>query len=207
MYRIIVPFVSLLIADSVHAGEVTSVKLSGKTYGAQADEVGTIGGGHGYTKIVTKGDFAAKNLDELLEALGEAKAGHVVYIPEQVVIDCTARLYIEQLVIEIPAGVTLAGNRGQQNSEGALIDAVQEGRLSVAGIILNAGAYTHTSVGLRDAVASIDIPVVEAHLSNIFAREEFRQKSLLSPVCLGVISGFGRWSYFLALDALTRHLN
>ena len=95
----------------------------------------------------------------------------------------------------------------QSNSEGALIDAIQEARTWAVGIILNAGAYTHTSVGLRDAVAAIDIPVVEVHLSNIYAREEFRQKSLLSPVCLGVISGFGRWSYFLGLDALIHHLS
>ena len=94
----------------------------------------------------------------------------------------------------------------QSNSEGALIDAIQEARTWAAGIIFNAGAYTHTSVGLRDAIASIKIPVVEVHLSNISAREEFRQKSLLSPVCLGVISGFGRWSYFLALDALIHHI-
>ena len=95
----------------------------------------------------------------------------------------------------------------QSNSEGALIDAIQEARTWAVGIILNAGAYTHTSVGLRDAVAAIDIPVVEVHLSNIYAREEFRQKSLLSSVCLGVISGFGRWSYFLALDALNQQLS
>jgi len=95
----------------------------------------------------------------------------------------------------------------QSNSEGALIDAIQEARNWAAGIIFNAGAYTHTSVGLRDAIGAIDIPVVEVHLSNIFAREEFRQKSMLSPVCLGVISGFGRWSYFLAVDALIHSIS
>jgi len=95
----------------------------------------------------------------------------------------------------------------QSNSEGTLIDAIQEARGWAAGIIFNAGAYTHTSVGLRDAISAIDIPVVEVHLSNIYAREPFRQKSMLSPVCLGVISGFGRWSYFLAVDALIHNIS
>jgi len=121
MYRIIVLLLSLLITASVHGGDATSIKLEGKTYGAQADDVGPIGGGKGYTRIVTKGDFVAKSLDELLEALPKAKAGEVVFIPGQVVINCTARVYIEQLVIEVPAGVTLAGDRGHKKSEGALI--------------------------------------------------------------------------------------
>ncbi len=121
MSRAVILSMSLLVYASVRAEDATSVKLDGKTYGAQADEVGPIGGGLGYTRIVTKGDFVAKSLDELLQALGKAKAGQVVFIPGQTVIDCTARVYIEQLVIEIPAGVTLAGNRGQDRSEGALI--------------------------------------------------------------------------------------
>ena len=121
MSRITVLLVSLLLAASVQAEDATSVTLDGKTCGAQADDAGPIGGGHGYTRIVAKGDLVAKSLDELLEALGKAKAGQVVFIPGDVVIDCTARVYIEELVIEVPAGVTLAGNRGQDRSEGALI--------------------------------------------------------------------------------------
>ena len=88
----------------------------------------------------------------------------------------------------------------QSNIEGELIDKVQEVGFTYHGIILNAGGYTHTSVALRDAVAAVKTPVVEVHISNIFAREEFRQNSLLSAVCKGIISGFGLESYVLALD-------
>ena len=113
--------VSLLLTACAQGEDGTSITLDGNTYGAQADDIGPIGGGHGYTRIVTEGDFAAESLDDLLDALGKAKAGQVVFIPAQTVIDCTARVYIDQLVIEIPAGVTLAGDRGQDQSEGALI--------------------------------------------------------------------------------------
>ena len=95
----------------------------------------------------------------------------------------------------------------QSNSEGALIDSIQQARTWADGIIINAGAYSHTSIGLRDAIAAADLPVIEVHLSNVYAREEFRHKSLIAPACLGVISGFGRWSYFLALDALIHHFS
>lgn len=111
----------LLFTASAQARDATSITLDGKTYGAQADDIGPIGGGHGYTRIVTTGDFTAESLDGLIDALGKAKAGQVVFVPGETVIDCTARVYIEQLVIEIPAGVTLAGNRGGNQSEGALI--------------------------------------------------------------------------------------
>lgn len=94
----------------------------------------------------------------------------------------------------------------QSNSEGALVTAIQDARTEVDGIVLNPGAYTHYSIAMRDAIAGIGLPVVETHLSNVHAREAFRRESVLAPVCLGVVAGFGRDSYFVALEALLRHL-
>lgn len=92
----------------------------------------------------------------------------------------------------------------QSNHEGALIDRIHEAGFdtSYAGIVLNAGAYTHTSLALADAIAAIPLPVIEVHLSNVFAREEIRHHSLIAPVCAGSISGFGANSYKLAVIAL-----
>ncbi len=90
----------------------------------------------------------------------------------------------------------------QSNVEGELINAIQEAGFGSDGIILNAGGYTHTSVAIRDAIKAIPAPVVEVHISNVHAREAFRQQSLLSAVCLGVITGFGLDSYRLAVEAI-----
>lgn len=94
----------------------------------------------------------------------------------------------------------------QSNHEGELIDILHAARLECSGVILNAGAYTHTSYAIRDAISAIKIPVVEVHLSNIHAREEFRHTSVIAPVCIGQISGFGADSYDLALTALAFRL-
>lgn len=90
----------------------------------------------------------------------------------------------------------------QSNIEGELINKLQEVGFSFDGIVLNAGAYTHTSVALLDCIKSITTPVVEVHISNVHAREEFRRHSVISPACKGVIAGFGLHSYQLAIEAL-----
>ena len=90
----------------------------------------------------------------------------------------------------------------QSNHEGALVDAIQRARRTADYIILNAGAFTHYSIALRDAIAAVDVPVIEVHLSNIHQREEFRHKSVIAPVVLGQIAGFGAESYMAALEII-----
>lgn len=90
----------------------------------------------------------------------------------------------------------------QSNHEGEIIDKLHSARLEFDGIVLNAGAYTHYSYAIRDAIATIKIPVVEVHMSNVHKREEFRHHSVISPVCVGVIAGFGKNSYLLGVEAL-----
>ena len=122
-------------------------------------------------------------------------------------------VYGTTTLLDIEADVAEAANaRGaavicfQDNSEGALIDCLHEHRKFVNGVVLNAGAYTHTSVALRDAIEAIQVPVVEVHISNTHAREGFRHVSLIAPVCLGQVTGLGREGYTTAVNLLLDHL-
>ncbi|WP_348231422.1 MULTISPECIES: type II 3-dehydroquinate dehydratase [Cyanophyceae] len=94
----------------------------------------------------------------------------------------------------------------QSNHEGVLVDAIQNALGQHQGILINAGAYTHTSVAIRDAIAAVNLPTVEVHLSNIYRREAFRHHSYIAPVAIGQISGFGSQSYLLGLQALIHYL-
>ena len=90
----------------------------------------------------------------------------------------------------------------QSNNEGTLVDYIQGARGKYDGIVINAAAYTHYSIAIRDAIAAVKIPTVEVHMSNVYAREEFRHHSVIAPVCAGQIAGFGKFSYLLALQGL-----
>ena len=121
--------------------------------------------------------YGRKTLAEINEALAQSVAGQAVELRFQ-----------------------------QSNHEGVLLDAIHTTRDWADAILINPGAYTHTSYALRDALTAVDLPTVEIHLSNIHAREPFRHTSLIAPVCLGQISGFGWFSYHLGLQALLTHL-
>jgi 3-dehydroquinate dehydratase II len=95
----------------------------------------------------------------------------------------------------------------QSNHEGVLVDTIQASRDKYQGLVINAGAYTHTSVAIRDAISAVQLPTVEVHLSNIYKREEFRHHSYLAAISIGQISGFGAHSYYLGLRALVGHLS
>lgn len=118
-------------------------------------------------------------------------------------VDVYGERTFEELLDTLRAGYPQIGFRYlQSNHEGELIDAVQQAEGTFDGVVLNAGGYTHTSVALRDAVAAVAVPVVEVHISSILAREEFRHVSLLAPVVVGSIMGFGLDSYRLGVEAL-----
>jgi 3-dehydroquinate dehydratase II len=108
-------------------------------------------------------------------------------------IEAQVRSHAAQLKVEI--------DFRQSNQEGELVNWIQEAKGNFTAIVINAAAYTHTSVAIRDAISAVGVPTVEIHLSNIHAREEFRHKSLIAPVCCGQICGFGAKSYILGLEA------
>jgi len=113
---------------------------------------------------------------------------------------------IERSVADRAAGLGADVRAFQANSEGDLIDWLQREAVDADALIINAGAYTHTSLALRDAVAASGLPVIEVHLSNVWKREEFRHESLLSPLASGIIVGLGPQGYVLAVDAIGRIL-
>jgi 3-dehydroquinate dehydratase II len=113
---------------------------------------------------------------------------------------------IDTRLVEVGKSLQVDVRSYQSNHEGRLVDAIHEARNLHQGIVINAGAYTHTSVALRDAISAVQIPTVEVHLSNIYKREEFRHHSYISAVVVGQISGFGANSYYLGLQAIVAHL-
>lgn len=113
---------------------------------------------------------------------------------------------IDDRLVELGRSLNVTVTSLQSNHEGVLIDAIHAAHDRQQGILINAGAYTHTSIAIRDAIAAVQIPTVEVHLSNIYKRERFRHHSHLAPISIGQISGFGANSYYLGLQALVTHL-
>ena len=113
---------------------------------------------------------------------------------------------IDTQLIELGKSLSTTVQSFQSNHEGALVDAIHAARDQHQGIVINAGAYTHTSIAIRDAISAVQIPTIEVHLSNIYKREEFRHHSYLASIVVGQISGFGAHSYCLGLQALVTHL-
>lgn len=109
---------------------------------------------------------------------------------------------INQRILERAQALGVDCDIWQSNHEGAIVDKLQQARGAYSGVVLNAGAYTHYSIAIRDAIAAIQLPVVEVHISNVHAREEFRHHSAIAPVCRGGIFGLGWRGYLLALEAL-----
>ena len=109
--------------------------------------------------------------------------------------------YLKELVAEFPS---MELNSFQSNVEGEIINKIQETGFSFDGIVLNAGGYTHTSIAIADAVASVETPVIEVHISNVYAREEYRHQSLMAKNCKGVIAGFGLDSYKMAIRSFLK---
>jgi 3-dehydroquinate dehydratase II len=113
---------------------------------------------------------------------------------------------INASAIELGKSLDVVVTPMQSNHEGVLVDAIHAARDLHDGVVINAGAYTHTSIAIRDAIAAVQMPTVEVHLSNIYRRETFRHHSYLAPIVVGQISGFGAYSYELGLQALVNHL-
>lgn len=113
---------------------------------------------------------------------------------------------IDAQLIEVGRSLNVTVQSLQSNHEGILVDAIHAARDRHQGMVINAGAYTHTSIAIRDAITAIQIPTVEVHLSNIYKREEFRHHSYLASIAIGQISGFGANSYYLGLRALVAYL-
>lgn len=118
----------------------------------------------------------------------------------------TTLAQIDARLTELAASLNTTVESFQSNHEGAIVDAIHTARDRHQGIVINAGAYTHTSIAIRDAISAVQIPTVEVHLSNIYKREEFRHHSYLAAIVVGQISGFGANSYYLGLQALVAHL-